>query len=313
MSNGVVFQAAEVSRSLEVFTDPTTYQGFDLTPDGRRMVVCLDPRDEEDQRRRATAMHDGVVEAIDRHERRQQRQRKLPVAVQTGGGASGKGVDSSLALTAFEGRLVTLDEGLRYDSELQRSTLAGAHIGCRFNMGIMAVVQEMIEPSDITNDTFRSLAKRYELTGAGIDQRRDEIRAAAELLLPQLVELTPEAILDTVNQLYPYHQNVVSMRGENRAGLYILNHHPYVGLNRNRVHRGNNPLVVQAYHDSVRATLDSLMGTVGMPSGVKELRQAALLARIAATRTILCADTPDMKYLNVVPTSRGIQIEQEYF
>ncbi|MEK7152537.1 MAG: hypothetical protein AAB834_01195 [Patescibacteria group bacterium] len=284
----VTFEAHEVARSHDVFTAPSTYGRFDLTSDHRRMVGCIDPRDED--------------------------RADLQIIVQTPGGAAGKGFDAALALTAYDpdNRIHTIQQGLRYDSDLQRATVAGAHRGCRFVMGLAQVAAEMTAPSDITNDTFRGLVGRYELKDTGIQENRTHVIEAANRLQDQVAACDPEELLEDVNRLYPYHVNVIDMKGDNTAGSYILNHHPYVGLDRSVVHRGENPLTVQAYHDNVRASMESLMGTVGMPADVKALRLAALLMRTAATRTVLCTGSPRMQYLHVVPTSRGLQVEQEY-
>jgi hypothetical protein len=285
----ITYEAHEVARSRDVFMDPETYQGFDLTTDHRRIVGCIDPRDEERDH--------------------------LQVIVQTPGGAAGKGLDASLALTAFDNgeRVYTIDDGLHYDSELQRATVAGAHQGCRFILGLADVLAEMTAPQDITTDTERGLISRYGLKDTGVEKRMRAIADAAMRQQEEITKITPDTLLGTVNTLYPLQQNIVAMRGENRAGFYILNHHPWAGLNRARVHRGENPLRTQAYHDNVRASKDSLEGTVGMPPEVKLLRLAALLRRTAATRTVLCADQPNMEYLNVVPAPRGLQVEQDYF
>jgi hypothetical protein len=285
-------QAHEVARSRDVFMDPQTYRGFDLTEDRRRMVGCIDPRDEE--------------------------QEALAVIMQTAGGAAGKGFDAGLALTAASrsrnGHIHSIQGGLQYDSDLQRATVPGAHDNCRFVMGMAAVADEIIHPSDFTQDTLRSLISRYELKETGIVKDLGRIGAAADRMRDHFAETAadPEGLLADVSALYPQHQNVTSMRGNNTALFYILNHHPFVGLDRSLVHRGDRPLVATAYHDSVRATIESLQGTVGMPRRIKDLRLAALLSRVAATRTVLCADTPRMQYLHVVPTHRGIQVEQEH-
>lgn len=287
MSN-ITHEAHEVARSRDIFMDPGTYRGFDLTADHQRIVGCIDPRDEERD--------------------------KLSVIVQTPGGAAGKGLDASLALTAFDGeRVYTIGDGLHYDSELQRATVAGAHEACRFILGLPNVVAEITDPQDITTDTERGLISRYGLKDTGVEKRMQSIADAAMRQQEQIAAVSPDVLLDTVNTLYPHQQNVIAMRGENRAGFYILNHHPWAGLDRARVHRGENPLRVQAYHDSVRASQGSLEGTVGMPVEVKLLRLAALLRRTAATRTVLCQDLPNMEYLNVVPAPRGLRVEQEFF
>lgn len=276
----------EVARSFEVFTDPKSYKQFDLTKDHMRMVGCIDPRDEQDD--------------------------DLKVIMQTAGGAVGKGHDAALAHTAMDGEPHSLEIGMKEDRLLQRSTVAGAHgNGCRFILGLETVTREIIDPSDRTKYRLGKLVSRYEHDKTDFYANFSRIQDAAKLNLDAFAEVSADEILETVDDLYPLHPNVRAMNGENRAGFYILNHHPYTGLDRSLVHRGDNPLTVHAYHDSVRATNDSLLGTVGMSAERKGLRLAALFSRIAATQTVLCQNDPSMIYLDVVPTVHGIQVERE--
>lgn len=287
----VVFEAREVARSYDVFTNPASYKGFDLTNDAMRIVGCIDPRDEH-------MPDDGPLKVI----------------MQTGGGAAGRGVDAVYSLTASEGAdLYTLEQGLEYDSDLQRTTVAGAHKNtCRFISGLGLVAGEMRNPSDFTQDTVQSFIGRYGLQNMGIEERVVKISDAANRTFDAVAAVNPDALLDTINGLYPYHPNVRDMKGDNRAGFYILNHHPHIGLDRTLVHRGDHPLTVHAYHDSLRAMQDSLAGTLGMTREVKDLRLASLLLRTAATRTVLYEDNRALKLLNVVGTKRGVEIHEEF-
>jgi len=123
--------------------------------------------------------------------------------------------------------------------------------------------------------------------------------------------MNPDALLEAVDSCYPDHENVGSMLGDNAAGIYIFNHHPYVGLDRAKVHRGENPLQVQAYHTSIRASLEGLLGLT-MPGELKNLRLAAFILREAATPTVLIGKDPRINILHVVPGPRGLQFEQQY-
>lgn len=286
----VTHDAVEIQRSYEVFTNPDTYKPFSLTKDFMRIVGCIDPRDEVDEG-------------------------SLKVIIQTGGGAGGRGLDSALSLTATDadGRIYSIEEGLKYDCALERTTVAGGHNNhCKFLYGLGSIIAEMQEPSDLTRETVREFIARFGLTEVGVEHQAEIIRGAAECSAKMIRDADPRGLLRAIDSMYPYHPNVRDMRGGNRAGFYIVNMHPYVGLDRNLVHRGNDrPLTVQAYHDSPRAMVDALAGTLGMPRSVKEARLAALLLRTAATRTVICRGSEEMKMLNVVPKQQGgIEVQE---
>jgi len=286
----VAFEAHEVARSFELFSDPRSYRPFDLTADHMRIVGCIDPRDEDDP---------GVLKTI----------------VQTGGGAAGSGLDASLSLTAADdnNRVYLLEEGLRYDSKLHLTTVAGGHNNtCRFIHGLGLVAKEITAPSDFTDDTMRRFVRRYELDEDSLRSDTAKVIDATKRSMDVIESINPSALLGTINSLYPYHPNVREMRGGNRAGFYIMNHHPHVGLDRMLVHRGDNPLTVHAYHDNPRAMMDSLAATPGMPGDVKRLRLSALLLRTAATRSVLCSGGAALKLLDVVPTRRGLQVQEVF-
>jgi hypothetical protein len=168
----------------------------------------------------------------------------------------------------------------------------------------------MQEPGDFTKQGMREFITRFDLRDVGIPRQMDGIQTAVGRSLEMIEGVDPDQLLGTIDGLYPYHPNVREMRGDNRAGFYIMNFHPYVGLDRQRVHRGEHPLTVHAYHDSPRAMVDALAGTLGMPRDVKDARLAALLLRTAATRTVLCQGGTAMKFLNVVPTRSGLQVQE---
>lgn len=282
----VIHPEQEISRSLEVLTDPGSYASFDLTADLQRIVTCIDPRDEECPER-------------------------LKVAVQTAGAGVGKGLDGALALTADDGSPRTILEGMLYDRRLQRATVAGAHYNCRFVLGLYAVLEETARPSEFTTHTLRQLSSRYQID---ISDRVPRIQDAAKRVRARLrpEDISEDALIPEVNRLHPEHRNVARMAGENKAAFYLLNHHPYVGLNRDLIHRGDSPLVATAYHDSLRASFDSLAGTIGMSKDVRALRLTALLMRAAATRTVLTRDSQQMRFISIVPGEHGLQFEHEH-
>lgn len=280
---------AEQSRSMAFFMDPANYGPFYLNSRNQRAYGCIDPRDEERD--------------------------KLNVIVQTPGGAAGLAYDQTTAYAAFTGEPADLKAGVTYDSLLRQATVATGHRACAFLVGVPKVNAEIANPSEMTKDTLGRLAARY-----GLDDRPTfkqdiiSISDAAKRNQDKFNEVNPDELLETVDSSYPDHENVGSMVGKNAAGIYVFNHHPFVGLDRAKAHRSQEPLQVQAYHSSTRTVLEGLLGLT-MPRDLKNLRLAAFILREAATPTVLIGDDPRINILHVVPNihvPHGLQIEQQY-
>lgn len=306
----------ELERSLDFFTNPRSYAPFDLTTDLRRVVGCIDPRPEDRD----------VMKTI----------------VQTPGGAVGHAHDAALAMTVESGELfeaaeaearrqqmgpsavpawlggvATLGLGFRnYQSMRVTTGVMDAHHGCAFNNLLLNVLEEEANPSDLTLDTIARWSSRYESHG-DLRSPIKKISAAAGRLHGHILENGPgEDILDVVNEAYPHHPNITSMVGDNQAGLYIVNHHPHAGLNRERTHRGANPVKVQAYHSNLGASM-SEVANLEMTGGIRmgrDLLAGAVLLRSAATRTLLGA-TPhegqETALVEVYPSSNESGLEFE--
>ncbi len=288
MSN-VLSDTVEMGRSYDFFMNPHSYAAFELTSEHQLPIGCIDPRDEE--------------------------RLQLKVICQTPGALIGKGKDASLALTANDedGRIYTVEEGMEYHSRLQSSTQSdGAHPSCLYNEGMSAVDGEIINPRDQTMDILRDFIGRYGLEDARVRSLIKQIQDAAKRIRDSKPNYDPDAFLAYADKLYPHQDNVAPMVGENQAGFYILNHHPRIGLKRQEVHRGEQKLQIHAYHDNVYASVHNLSDMRGMSREVKELRLAALLLRSAATRTVVCTGK-EIKFLHVVPTAHGTQVEESYF
>ena len=114
-------------------------------------------------------------------------------------------------------------------------------------------------------------------------------------------------LLEAVDRMYP-SSNVVSMNGENRAGIYVVNHHPYVGLDRQKKHREEN-LEVQGYHDSLAASIGDLLMSRLKPE-ILHKRLSAHVLRSAAVRTLIGGDDGSTTYLEVQATEHGPQINE---
>lgn len=280
---------AEQARSMEFFTDPKNYGQFYLNSHNQRTYGCIDPRDEA----RAT----------------------LHVIMQTAGGAAGLAYDQTMAYAAHKGNGVDLAEGVTYDSQLRKVTVATGHHACAFLNSVAAVNAEIADPSAMTLDTLGRLAARY-----GLDERTTfhadikRIQDTAKRNQDVLANTNPGDFLKATHESYPHHENIGAMRGDNHAGIYIFNHHPYVGLDRSKVHRSAEPLSVQAYHSSTKASLEGLLGLT-LPRELKNLRLAAFILREAATPTVLVGDDPRVRFLHIVPSvtaSHGLQFEEQY-
>lgn len=274
---------------MAFFTNPANYGPFHLNSRNQRAYGCIDPRDEERD--------------------------NLHIIVQTPGGAAGLGYDQSIAYAAYANEAADLKSGVGHDSRLRRATVATGHHVCAFLLGVAKVNAEIANPSEMTKDTLGTLSARY-----GLDDRPTfksdivSISDAAKRNQKMLEDVNPDDLLATVDSSYPHHNNVGAMLGENTAGIYIFNHHPYVGLDRAKVHRSQEPLIVQAYHSSTRASYEGLLGLT-LPRELKNLRLAAFILREAATPTVLIGSDRRINILHVVSNdraSRGLQFEQQY-
>lgn len=271
----------EFARSREFFTDPSSYDRFDLTQDKNRMISCIDPRDED---------RDDVK-----------------ITIQTPGAGVGEGHDAALTLTAIKNQLVTIEEGLAKEKAARRVTSLGAHHACRFNEGLIDVLLEESDPSDFTLDAIERWTRYYQLDDF-VKPRLQSLSDAAQAQHDYIQAYGTDDLVAMVDRLWPTHANVTHMRGENRARLYIINHHPHLGLDRHKAHR-ERQIVVQGYHDSLRAAVDDLNNTYNLTLEARGLRLAALFLRSAATRTVLGTLHDDTEYYSLIPTDRGPQIQ----
>jgi len=273
----------EFERSLAVFTDPDMYEGFDLTRDRRRILGCIDPRPEQD---------------IDH----------MKVKVQTTGGGAGNAHDTALvmiseddeALHGFIDGQTAMVTGLVRDRDIRRDAMVrDVHRGCKFLDAIVIVLEEEADPSEFTKDTLGRWTRQYAVHGDAEKYTTKMIGAAARLR-DNVLDQGIGDILETADGMFPTHPNVHTMVGDNRARIHIVNHHPYVGLNRQAVHypADGNGVVIQAYHDSLAATADSINNVDASPD-TRGRFAGAMLLRAAAARTVLGSGYEDMVYAEV--------------
>lgn len=95
----------------------------------------------------------------------------------------------------------------------------------------------MAEPSEFTKESMHHWNSHYQLSDvvtAKVTRNVSGIAAGmAEL------DFDEHTLLEFVDEMYPKDENVVTMRGENTARLYVVNHHPHAGLKRHKIHRGH--------------------------------------------------------------------------
>lgn len=118
-------------------------------------------------------------------------------------------------------------------------------------------------------------------------------------------------LIPMVDRTFPSHANVIPPLGANTAKVYVLNLHPDVGINKGLI-EPDHLHDVQAYHDSLAATLDGLDTIRGMSKDILALRGTSMVLRAAAVQTVLTDATKDtMTFLEVRRTSEGIKIEEQ--
>lgn len=249
----------EFARSRDFFADPSSYRQFDLVC-GNTLLNCIEPRDQVG---------------------------KVPKTVmQTPGGAYGESHDAALTHAALTGEIIPLSAALCEDASVRRTTLLGAHRnGCKFLTNIVAILNEEAEPSDFTQGAIERWSTTYDLREV-VDDNLPRITVAAARLRDFLREKGVGYIEQATETLYPHQDTVIDVSGIHPAHIYVTNHHPHLGLDREKKHRQEG-LTILGYHDSLRAVVDDLSHTYGLSPEARGLRLAAIFTRSAATRTAL--------------------------
>lgn len=269
MPNPEAIQSFDMSR--EFFERPSSYGGFSLTADKRFINACIEPKDPE-----------GVEPG--RHK----------VAIQTAGGGTGEGLDNALALTVVEKRLVTIEEGMTRDKDDRKLTVFGAHYRCKFLEGAVMVLEEMADPSERTLERVNRWAGYLQRQETVSKLRLGLLQGSAQQQLEHsrgrghLKHLTEHA-----NGLYPEHTNVMDVRGDGPAFVWVTNLHPNVGQNRNRKpSEPDEAIKVRGYHDSLAASVTDLE-KARFSRRVTGLRLGSMFLRAAATQTVITSGNED--------------------
>jgi len=253
----------EIARARDHLTTLAGYTSFDLTPDGRIMSGCMDPR------------ADDVLG--------QPQMTKMMGP----GGEVGEAADHAVALTAVENRLVTLDEALEEDLRLRRTSVHGAHYDCAYVTSFGAIMGEMANPSAQTAESVDKWIFGHELGYLVTQDVLTGVRNAAwQQAEDWRFQGTPESIVHAIDAHHPYHANVPHMLGKATPHFYIVNNYPTLGLDRHKKHN-TATLRAQAYHDNLGARLGDIHNTHALPVDVRSHRMGALMLRSAATRTVI--------------------------
>lgn len=279
------FGAAEFERSKVFFGDTSSYVPFDVTKDGRRIIGCIEPRDESDP--------DGAP-------------RDLKVIIQGDGGAYGQAVHLGLARTAAGEGFTPIEAALVQDSESRPDFVLGGHDFCAYWGNLLALLGEQAHPSDFTVDGLARSLHYYELAEP-LKPLIGPLKGAILRHEEHLKEHGQGDILPQVAALYPDHSNTFVPLGENNAGIWVTNRLPALGLNRGAKHR-EQQLTVQGYHFSEAALLESLVLARGMSREVRDFRALALLLGGAAARTLLGGKHEDTAYYSAIATNNGPKV-----
>lgn len=291
-------QSAELSESIELsetfFRDHRSYATFDLTSDRRAILDCIEPRDA-----------DGVPHG------------EYKTTIQTPGGAAGEGLDAAVALTISEGRLVTIDEGMATDQANRPLMVFGVHHDCTYMKYLASVTGEMASPSDFTKDTI----DRY----AGFFNERELVQRSLGRVMMASDRITEDLgedkhmdrLIKRSDELYPHHTNVKHVRGPSLSRTYVTNLHPMVGKNRNRKpFDPQEAIKIQAHHDSLAANVAYLRNENNLDSETRGNRLVSMLARSAATRTVVISGWEQATLLDVRPaihTKSGLTISGQKY
>jgi len=187
-----------------------------------------------------------------------------------------------------------------------------AHHDCRFLNGLVTVLEEEANPSDFTKEALKRWDRFY---GIGIIGTKAEIQlqdAAARQVELERAHHESHTLLRVVDELYPEHPNVRYMSGENRANLHVVNHHPFVGINR-RWQAEQYGQEAQGYHNNLAAIIERSLLLPDVSRRGRKWRAGAAMGRAAATMTVVTRGHEGTRFLEVFPDAeQGLRfVEQE--
>lgn len=284
--------AESMELSRQYVTDHSTYSPFTLTSDKKTIFDCIDSRDAN-----------GVPHG------------EYKVTVQTPGGGAGEGLDAAIGMSIVEGRMITIEEGMESDKANRPMLVSGVHHDCKFINFLAEVTAEMSDPSDFTKDTIEKYA-RYFNERELVDRALGSVMMAASRTSEYLQDKKHvDSIVNRADELYPHHSNVKHVRGPGLSSIYVTNFHPLVGKNRNMKPRDPAEAIkIQAHHDSLGATVNILRGENHLDAETRGNRLVSMLARSAATRTVVVSGWDEVNLFDVKPTvdtKSGLTVKEE--
>lgn len=274
--------------SYEFFTKKSSYDTFSLTNDHNRIVGCIDPRDPAD-------VNPGDYKIV----------------IQTAGGAAGEGLDASLYLTGARDKAFDIEAAIERDKNVRGIVVLGAHHDCKFINGMVSVLSEMHEPSDFTKESAFKWAEFFHHSEAYY-KTINKVMEAAGIQLDFLSKKDNlNHLVEHIDALRPEHSNVKRLEGENKSRVYVTNLHPYVGYNRNaKFEEPSNAPLIQGYHDSLAASIGDISKSHFIINEERQSRISSMILRSAATRTVLTRDHPDTRFLEVAPSTKGLEFNE---
>jgi hypothetical protein len=275
--------------SRDFFLDSRSYTDFDTTrPDFRRIIACAEPRNED------------------------RGPKKIKTAIQTAGAGAGDAEDRAIAQTIIRNHLVTLDQAFKEEAALRGTSVLGGHPRCKFVLANGVVLREEIDPSDFTMDDLDRTLRDY-----GIEEQirplMPHIFDAAKVQLDYVEEAgSLDNIIGLIDEHYPDHSNVAAVHGENVAQIYVENHHPHAGLNRDKkAKQRNKGIDIQGYHESRRAAYEDILNSYDLSRVERGYRIAAFLLRSAASRKVLGSLQPNTEFWKITQGEKGLLIAQQ--
>ena len=285
--------AESKSRSVEFAQRPESYSGFSFTRDRKLIMACIEPGDPLNTTSGS-----------------------YKVAMQTPGALLGEGLDQALTVYAYDHGETTVATGMEQNSAFWPYKAFDAHNDCAFNKNLIAVTEEMADPSGFTKDSIQEWADHFN-EREHVDATLRLLMDAAGVQLGLLHQTQDEDLVQHADHLFPNHHNVYDVRRPLLARMYVMGMHPHLGKDRNmKPADPDEELKVQFYHDTLAANCADLATAYSMSSIMRGLRFTALLLRSAAARTVITRDKmAEMTFLEVLPAQNvvGLEIKQRNF
>ena len=277
-----------VAQSVDFFSDSENYGPITTLPGGGEVDICIDPR---------------VSKGMPHDERL--------IAAQTDGGASGKGTDSALLIKSVYGQQVGIDVGIAHAALLYPKDRLGVHPGCKYNLGVLTVLQEMSDPSAPTRMAMRNWSRVLGPRVTNGDQK--EVAKAANGLISFLGEHAMLSLGYLAESPAPADDYFAyDVMGQNISRVYVAQLVPGIGLDRSKRPAGVAGEQVQGYVNGIGQSFDKLSAIRVLDPNELSLLYTAMMLRAAATRTVVTRDhSNDMHYYQVVPTKHADVVRVE--